>query len=55
MCGGSIHVYVSWKWVGLLFVPAFIASLVASRMLGAVGIGVVVGVLVLLSMRLKPA
>jgi hypothetical protein len=55
MCRGSIRVYVSWKWVGILFVPAFIGSLVANRMLGAVGTGVVVGVLLLLSMRLKPA
>jgi hypothetical protein len=54
-CGGGITIYVSWKWAGILFVPALIASLLANRVLGGLGSGLVVAILLLLCMRLKAA
>jgi hypothetical protein len=54
-CGGGVRLYVDPKSVALWFIPTVVLALLVSPVLGSWGTGLAVGLMLLLSFKLRPA
>jgi hypothetical protein len=54
-CGGNVRVYVAPKSVALWFIPAVLLAILVRPVLGSWGTGLAVGLMVLVSLKLRPA